>query len=174
MGIWPYFCLYVDAIMPMQIRKIMSKIEWTHNGRVAMMATPQVWNLDWDTPDGKHQEGAITVASREEALGLLQAWVESNPDHLFKVYKTHGGVRAYCVSHPYTVDEAPWDGLKVDPLFIRQMKRIGYWRTRVSPKPNRGEKTVYKYWCDVGTGKAHKKLLASVQTVLQQSALNSI
>lgn len=155
------------------------KIEWArvYGGQVAMLVTPAMWNLDWDIAgEGHKDQNCITIKDRQEAVFLLQAWCDHNPGYLFKVFATASGVRAYCLSHKVQ----PWSSivsdptLRQDPIFLRFMQKRGYWRTRVSSKPNRVEKPIYSFVRDVGEGVALKEHLKTLNLVLQQAALNSI
>jgi uncharacterized protein (TIGR02996 family) len=119
---------------------------------------------DWDMPHAAHPEGCATVPNPEYALGILRRDVWERPDHVWRVYRTPAGVRAFLTSS-LQVYQTRYAGrlmqdLWVDPYYRQATHKQGEWWCRVSPKPGRQGDFTAAYWQTV-RGSRGKELPAA-------------
>jgi hypothetical protein len=141
--------------------------------------------LDWDVPNEGHlTKDAITLNSRYEAVNLLQKLCQQNASWRWRVYKTPGGVRAFCMSHQWDINKPTeaavarmlMEHLKCDPCYTHfTFTKNEGWAARVSKKPARQGDYIAQYLFDIGEGEAlstnttniviHDALVAKYATV---------
>lgn len=129
--------------------------------------------LDWDIQDVGHlTTDAITINSRWEAIQILQDLCQQSDAWLWRVYKTPGGVRAFCMSHTWdlsvatdaAIAKALMVSLKCDPCYTHfTFSRCEGWRVRVSGKPGRPGDYIAQHLFDVGSGKALPENVTNIQ-----------
>ena len=136
--------------------------QFEYTGKYHVLSTPTLM-LDWDIPEDAHiDKRCITIERREDAHDIMFEWVKDNPNYLFRVYHTLGGVRAFVLSHDYTwsttrglvvANHFMRYQMKCDELYIGlQIKKGIGWGARVSPKPNREYDWVAQYVLTIGKG----------------------
>ena len=128
--------------------------------------------LDWDLPGpGHYSAAAITISTRYEPVEMLQNLCNQSDAWLFRVYKTPGGVRAFCMSHTWDLADPKeaavarmlMEGLKCDPCYTHfTFRRLNGWNSRVSPKVVRKNDYVARHVLDMGKGQATSKNVANV------------
>ncbi len=116
-----------------------------------------VMMLDWDVPDEGHKGSeCITIATKGEAISILEEFCKENKTMRFKVYETPGGVRAFltsrCITEGMGTMKETMDWLKCDPLYTRFCLQRREWACRVSPKVGRANDYVARYMMEVGEG----------------------
>jgi uncharacterized protein (TIGR02996 family) len=130
--------------------------------KVEYVAFPRLLMGDWDCPDTFHfHEGSVTVPSRDYVLGILRRDVRDEPDHVWRVYETPGGVRAFLTS-----DYRPFDrhhrglmlNLSIDPLYREITTQQAAWWCRVSPKVGRPGDYVARPWTTIRGGEGIESL----------------
>ncbi len=122
--------------------------------RVEYVAFPRLLMGDWDCPDDYHfHEGSVTVPDRPYVLGILRRDVRERPGHVWQVYETPGGVRAFLTSHfeGFSAGHHPrlMADLSIDPVYREITAQQGAWWCRVSPKVGRPGDYVARPWATV-------------------------
>lgn len=132
-----------------------------HDRGVDYVSFADLAMFDWDWPDVGHPTAeCVTVSSVEEVLTRLRAFCLNHPDTCFRVYRTPGGIRAFCVSHRMRAADGArlQRELGCDPLYTAYTVEKGRFWARTSPKPERTTRSglnhdfVAEALCDVGTG----------------------
>jgi hypothetical protein len=132
----------------------------------------QVWTGEWDLSDDSiHNPLACTIKTREEAYRNVLHFCEQNPEYLFLVFDTPGGVRAFCVSHSFNPSD--WESFRLhsvlncDPFFQELTWKGKAYTARVTPKQKRVEATGHDYISRkkyvIGTGIADTSLTKEVE-----------
>jgi hypothetical protein len=115
------------------------------NNGMLVLSSPVVM-ADWDF--SSNNDGLVdhhyTVHNTSEVVDLLKGRVKSHPDEGWYMYRTAGGVHAFC-SVVYPVDQAVsiLKFLNVDGCYINIASRRGYFNVRVGPKPGRSEQQMF-------------------------------
>ena len=112
---------------------------------------------DWDWPDEGHiAKNAITVKNLGDVYDRMQQFTSDNPDELWRMYVTPGGVRAFDLAKqrmPYKSYELQ-SQLNSDPLYAGLVDQRNNWPARVSPKIGREGDFVAVPIAQMGTGVA--------------------
>ena len=115
------------------------------NNGMLVLSSPVVM-ADWDftTNNGGLVDHHYTINTTFEALSLLKGRVSSHPDEGWYIYRTAGGIHAFC-NTIYPVYEAVGilKSLRVDGYYCDIASNRGYFNVRVGPKPGRKEKQMF-------------------------------
>ena len=143
-----------------------------HQRRLVILITSTMM-LDWDVPDTGHLTAdAITINNRWEAIDILQKLCQQSDAWLWRVYKTPGGVRAFCMSHSWDIQntiqaavaKAIMTTLKCDPCYVDfTFRKAEGWNVRVSKKPGRPGDYIAQHLFDIGEGKALKENIVNIE-----------
>lgn len=129
--------------------------------------------LDWDLMDVGHLTAdSITINDRWEPVQLLKQLTQQSDAWLWRVYKTPGGVRAFCMSHSWdlqvptqaAIAKALMVSLKCDPCYTDfTFKYCQGWRARVSKKRGRPGDFIAQHMFDMGTGLALSENVVNIK-----------
>lgn len=87
-------------------------------GFVDFIRTAKVPMGDWDFPDAIHHESSVSIKHAGDTYDALSGYTQDNPNSLWQVYLTPGGVRAFDLAEQYTPRQFAGGGLykKNNPL----------------------------------------------------------
>ena len=95
---------------------------------------------DWDWPDDHHiAKQAITIKNLGDVYDSMKKFTSDNPEELWKVYVTPGGVRAFDMANRRPTVQALdlANKLGSDPLYAQLSDSSRRWYSRISPKAGR-------------------------------------
>lgn len=122
---------------------------------IEVVGSPRVAMQDWDWPDDAHiAKQAITINHLGDVYDSMERFTRDNPDELWRMYITPGGVRAYDMAQRRDPNSAYrlQSHLNSDPLYAELSDKTGFWNTRISPKPARDNDFVALPIGSIGTG----------------------
>jgi hypothetical protein len=132
---------------------------------VEYVGNPNVPMGDWDWPDKIHDSRSISIENLGNVVDNLRRETTQDPNALWRLYMTPGGVRGFNVGERMTPGEmhnrGVFDRLQIDKLYhenavMPQYTLPGYPRNafhaRISEKPGRPDDFVAYYLTDVGQG----------------------
>jgi len=138
---------YKEGIMAQIVVKELPQISGSIaiNNGMLVLSSPVVM-ADWDF--SSNNDGLVdhhyTVHNTSEVVDLLKGRVNSHPDEGWYLYRTAGGIHAFC-NTVYPVYEAVniLKDLRVDGYYCDIARRKGYFNVRVGPKPGRSEQQMF-------------------------------
>jgi hypothetical protein len=122
---------------------------------IEIVGSKQVAMQDWDWPDDGHiAKNAITVNNLGDVYESMNRFTTDNPDELWRMYVTPGGVRAFDMASQRPAYKAfDLQGqLNSDPLYAQLTDNTGFWGARISPKMGREGDFVALPIGQMGTG----------------------
>ena len=122
-----------DAVKQMYVQVTKGKpIEVTQSRNVAMQ--------DWDWPNEGHiAQNAVTVKNLGDVYESMTKFTQDNPQELWKMYVTPGGVRAFDLANVKTPSQSYGlaTELNSDPLYAGLADQSDGWPARISQKIGR-------------------------------------
>lgn len=111
---------------------------------------------DWDMPHPSHpctpKGSCVTIPHQQYVVGILNRDVCRHKDHVWQLYRTPAGCRAFLVSQHRAMAHgalALMENLSCDPIYRQLAAKQDAWWCRVSPKVGRRDDYVARYWMTV-------------------------
>lgn len=116
---------------------VLHKIDQYPKKPIEVTGSKAVAMQDWDWPDDAHAaKQAITINHLGDVYDSVKRFATDNPDELWKMYVTPGGVRAFDLAQQRPTYKALDLQMQLgsDPLYASLTDTAGFWNSRISGK----------------------------------------